>query len=122
MRSLASTANLASSCTSSFPLSRALSEGNACRHEFFLTFVEFFDRFMERERRRAVELSLELLVRLKQRAFEELYDCQTKLEGLGQDVPAEMVSLLMPLPEPAFEYFAGHLCIRYSLHTIAPEH
>ena len=46
---------------------------------------------MERERRRAVELSLEMLQRLKQLAFEELYDCQTKLEGLGQDVPAEMV-------------------------------
>ena len=48
-------------------------------------------RFFERERRRAVELSLELLQRLKLKAVEELYDCQTRLEGLGQDVPAEMV-------------------------------
>ncbi len=48
-------------------------------------------RFLERERRRAVDLSLEMLQRLHQRAYEELYDTQTRLEGLGQDVPAEMV-------------------------------
>mmetsp|Transcript_36873 Transcript_36873/g.97951 ORF Transcript_36873/g.97951 Transcript_36873/m.97951 type:complete len:324 (+) Transcript_36873:464-1435(+) len=46
--------------------------------------------FLERERRRALELSYEMLQQLHSQAFEELYDNQTRLEGLGQDVPAEM--------------------------------
>ncbi len=41
-----------------------------------------------------MDLSLEMLQRLHQRAYEELYDSQTRLEGLGQDVPAEMVICL----------------------------